>query len=100
MLEFLDFFSTHVQRVAVTTAANCCKNVPADCFPMAKAVVPTLNRLVTYSDQKVVEQTCLCFVRLADSFKWNKENLEQIVDRDLLKTVKGLVSPTNANAIR
>ena len=34
-LQYLDFFATSTQRTAVTTAANCCRNIPEDSFPVS-----------------------------------------------------------------
>jgi E3 ubiquitin-protein ligase TRIP12 len=33
-LTYLDFFPTSTQRTAVTTAANCCRSLPHDSFPV------------------------------------------------------------------
>ncbi len=52
VLSYLDFFPTHVQRLAVQTAANICRQVPNDCFSMALDAVPQLTNLLNYSDQK------------------------------------------------
>ncbi|OZJ07024.1 hypothetical protein BZG36_00227 [Bifiguratus adelaidae] len=92
VLSYLDFFSSHVQRTVLTTAANCCRSVPQDCVENLQEVVPTIQMTLTYADQKVVEQSCLCFVRLADSFRYNRELLEQIIPNSALTTMKSLVA--------
>ena len=59
-LTYLDFFNTSVQRTAVTTAANCCRNIPEESFSTVKDVMPILeNILSNNTDQKVVEQSCI-----------------------------------------
>ena len=78
VLMFLDFFSTGVQRVAVSTAANLCRNVPADCFDLVSDAIPNLTELVRSHDQKVVENVCLCFSRLAESFVDSDDKLQQL----------------------
>lgn len=98
-LQFLDFFATGTQRTAVTTAANCCRNIPHDSFPVIKDVMPILQNVLVSPDQKVVEQGCLCVTRIIDSFKHNHEKLEELVDAPLLKLVLGLLLPGTTNLI-
>ncbi|KAG0237129.1 Ubiquitin fusion degradation protein 4 [Actinomortierella wolfii] len=95
VLMFLDFFSTNVQRTAVKTAANCCRGFPHDSIGMVMDILPNLENIIQYSDQKIAEQVCLCFVRLADSFKTNTAHLEMdIVDTVFLILTGGHVPPT------
>jgi E3 ubiquitin-protein ligase TRIP12 len=98
-LQFLDFFATGTQRTAVTTAANCCRNIPHDSFPVIRDVMPILQNVLVSPDQKVVEQGCLCVTRIIDSFKHNHEKLEELVDAPLLKLVLGLLLPGTTNLI-
>jgi E3 ubiquitin-protein ligase TRIP12 len=53
VLSYLDFFATGVQRVAVTTAANMCRQLPPDVADMVVDCVPILTNLLTYQDSKV-----------------------------------------------
>ncbi|KAK3842088.1 MAG: putative ubiquitin-protein ligase Ufd4 [Linnemannia gamsii] len=98
VLMFLDFFSTNVQRTAVKTAANCCRGMHQDSLVMVKDILPNLENLLQYSDQKIVEQACLCFVRLADSYKSNAAHLQSIITESVLRTILSLLSP-NANVV-
>lgn len=98
-LQFLDFFATGTQRTAVTTAANCCRNIPHDSFPVIRDVMPILLNVLSSHDQKVVEQGCLCVTRVIDSFKRSPEKLEQLVDPPLLRAVLGLLLPGTTNLI-
>lgn len=47
-LSYIDFFSTSLQRVAATIAANMCRAVPDDCFHMVYDMVPNLTSLLQY----------------------------------------------------
>jgi len=76
VLTYMDFFSTNVQRTAVKTAANCCRGMHHDNIAMVQDILPNLENIIQYSDQKIVEQACLCFVRLADSFRSNAAYLQ------------------------
>lgn len=98
-LQFLDFFATGTQRTAVTTAANCCRNIPHDSFPVIRDVMPILLNVLSSHDQKVVEQGCLCVTRVIDSFKHSPDKLEQLVDPPLLRAVLGLLLPGTTNMV-
>lgn len=84
VLMYLDFFSTNVQRTAVKTAANCCRGISQESISMVQDILPNLENIMQYSDQKIVEHACLCFVRLADSFKSNAAHLQVILLSSLL----------------
>ncbi|KAK3316054.1 hypothetical protein B0H66DRAFT_576064 [Apodospora peruviana] len=98
-LSYLEFFATSTQRVAVTTAANCCRNIPEDSFPVIRDVMPTLLNVLGSNDQRVVEQASLCVSRIVESFKYHPQKLEELVSVDLLKAVLGLLLPGTTNLI-
>ncbi|KAL4929074.1 HECT-type E3 ubiquitin transferase UFD4 [Aspergillus undulatus] len=98
-LNYLDFFPTSTQRTAVTTAANCCRNLPHDSFAVVRDVMPILLNVLSSNDPKVVEQGCLCVSRIVESFKHKPEKLEALVNPDLLKAVLRLLLPGTTNLI-
>ncbi|GFF71049.1 hypothetical protein CNMCM6936_009470 [Aspergillus lentulus] len=98
-LTYLDFFPTSTQRTAVTTAANCCRNLPHDAFPVVRDVMPTLLNVLSSSDQKVVEQGCLCVSRIVESFKYKPEKLEELIEPEMLRAVLRLLLPGTTNLI-
>lgn len=98
-LTYLDFFATNVQRTAVTTAANCCRNIPVDCFGTVRDVMGTLRDVLKSSDQKVVEQGCQCVARIAESFRHHPDKLEQLMSKDLLKAILQLLLPGTTNIV-
>ncbi|KAI0026071.1 E3 ubiquitin-protein ligase UPL3 [Xylariomycetidae sp. FL0641] len=98
-LSYLDFFPTSTQRTAVTTAANCCRNIPEDSFGVIKDVMPILLNVLGSSDQRVVEQASLCVTRIIESFKFHPSKLEQLVSVDLLKAILRLLVPGTTNLI-
>lgn len=98
-LSYLDFFATSTQRTAVTTAANCCRNIPEDSFPVIKDVMPILLNVLGSSDQRVVEQASLCVTRIIESFKYQASKLEELVSVDLLRAVLRLLVPGTTNLI-
>ncbi|KAH6679452.1 hypothetical protein B0J14DRAFT_580793 [Halenospora varia] len=98
-LTYLDFFATSTQRTAVTTAANCCRNIPEDSFPVIKDVMPILLNVLSSNDQKVVEQGSLCVSRVAESFRYHPSKLEELISTDLLKAILRLLLPGTTNLI-
>ena len=98
-LTYLEFFATSTQRTAVTTAANCCKHIPSNCFATVRDVMPILLTVLANSDQKVVEQGSLCVSRIVDSFKYQPDKLEDLVSSELLKAILRLLQPGTTNLI-
>ncbi|GAA5905899.1 putative ubiquitin-protein ligase UFD4 [Sporobolomyces salmoneus] len=93
LLTYLDFFSFHVQRTAVTAAANCCRSLSIDSFNMVKDAIPIFKNILGYPDQRVVEQACLAIVRIVDSYRHHPDKLEQLLTSDLLSAIKALLNP-------
>jgi E3 ubiquitin-protein ligase TRIP12 len=98
-LTYLDFFATSTQRTAVTTAANCCRNIPEDSFHVVRDVMGTLLNVLSSNDQKVVEQGSLCVSRIVESFRYHPSKLEELVSTDLLKAILRLLLPGTTNLI-
>ncbi|KAJ4377547.1 Ubiquitin fusion degradation protein 4 [Neocucurbitaria cava] len=98
-LTFLDFFATSTQRTAVTTAANCCRNIPEDSFPVVRDVMPILENILNNNDQKVLEQGCICVSRIVQSFRHQESKLEELVSTGLLKAILRLLLPGTTNLI-
>jgi E3 ubiquitin-protein ligase TRIP12 len=98
-LTFLDFFATSTQRTAVTTAANCCRNIPEESFATVRDVMPILKDILNNNDQKVVEQGCICVSRIVQSFKHHESKLEELVSPELLRAILRLLLPGTTNLI-
>ncbi|PMD27705.1 hypothetical protein NA56DRAFT_653552 [Hyaloscypha hepaticicola] len=98
-LTYLDFFATSTQRTAVTTAANCCRNIPEDSFPTIQGLMPLLLNVLSSNDQKVVEQGSLCVSRIVESFRYHPSKLEDLVSTDLLRAILRLLLPGTTNLI-
>ncbi|QSZ36153.1 hypothetical protein DSL72_007278 [Monilinia vaccinii-corymbosi] len=95
----LGFHDTNAQRTAVTTAANCCRNIPEDSFDVVKDVMPNLLEVFSSNDQKVVEQGSLCVTRIVESFRYHPNKLEELVSADLLRAILRLLLPGSTNLI-
>ncbi|BEJ17896.1 hypothetical protein CspHIS471_0701640 [Cutaneotrichosporon sp. HIS471] len=99
LLNFLPFFSTNVQRTAVTAAANCCRNVSIDYFAMVRDAFPILREVLTQSDQRLVEQATLAVVRSLESYRHSAENLEGLLDLETVVAINALLTPSGGSPI-
>ncbi|KZP01845.1 hypothetical protein CALVIDRAFT_19026 [Calocera viscosa TUFC12733] len=99
LLTYLDFFSTNVQRTALSAAANCCRGLSAENAPMVKEVFPIIRNVLAYSDQRLVESACLCVTRILDSYKNRPDLLEGIVDADLVTSINTLLHPSGGSPL-
>ncbi|KAK7056382.1 Ubiquitin fusion degradation protein 4 [Paramarasmius palmivorus] len=98
LLNYLDFFSIAVQRTALQAASNCCRNISSEHFPQIRGVWPIIRNCLTYSDQRLVEFTCLCVIRVIDSYhRASVENLESLVDTELIRAVLQLLLPASGS---
>lgn len=93
VLTFIDFFDTNTQRTAAATAANICRNVPADGFILVIDMIPNLTQLLSHSDQKITESACLAFARLIDSFYESDDRLQSISSQGMLPKLVALLRP-------
>lgn len=91
-LTYIDFFSINAQRAALTIAANCCQNLTADEFNLIKPSISILSSHLNVQDKKCIENTCIAFSRLIDSFHANPEILLQIAGDNLLGNLQQLLS--------
>lgn len=98
-LTYLDFFPTSTQRTAVTTAANCCRNLPHDSFAVVRDVMPTLLNVLASNDPKVVEQGSLCVSRIVESFRNRADKLEELIEPVMLKAVLRLLQAGTTNLV-
>ncbi|MCJ1474222.1 Ubiquitin fusion degradation protein 4 [Lambiella insularis] len=98
-LKHLPFYTTATQRTAVTTAANCCRNIPEDSFPAVQGVMTQLLETLGSSDQRVVEQGSRCVSQIVESFKYEQTKLEELVSSELLKAILRLLFPGTTNLI-
>ena len=61
--------------------------------------MPILLNVLGSSDQKVVEQACLCVCRIVESFRFLHSKLEELVSPDLLRAILRLLLPGTTNLI-
>eukprot|EP00250_Pteridium_aquilinum_P010869 c19685_g1_i1 orf=681-4355(+) len=92
VLSNFEFYSTGVQRVAVSTAANMCRRMPSDAFNYVNEALPILTNLLQYPDSKVVEHASVCLIRVAESFATSWEKLDILCMHGLIPETLRLLS--------
>ncbi|PWA58797.1 Armadillo [Artemisia annua] len=96
VLSYLDFFSTGVQRVALSTAANMCKKLPSDAADFVMEAVPLLTNLLQYHDAKVLEHASVCLTRIAEAFAASSDQLDELCVHGLVKQAATLISTSSS----
>ncbi|KAL5561195.1 hypothetical protein UlMin_030942 [Ulmus minor] len=96
VLSYLDFFSTGVQRVALSTAANMCKKLPSDAADFVMEAVPLLTNLLQYHDAKVLEHASVCLTRIAEAFASSPDKLDELCNHGLVTQAASLISTSNS----
>lgn len=112
VLAFLDFFSTATQRSCIATAANICRTVPTECFPLVQSALPNLCGILMNHDKHgrpvpscasssavsnnwaVVQSALLCYSRLTANFVGQKEAMSAIGSPEVVENLVSLVSGT------
>lgn len=95
VLSYLDFFSTGVQRVALSTAANMCKKLPSDAADFVMEAVPLLTNLLQYHDAKVLEHASVCLTRIAEAFASCPDKLDELCNHGLVTQAASLISTSS-----
>ncbi|KAL5055633.1 hypothetical protein RYX36_036315 [Vicia faba] len=96
VLSYLDFFSTGVQRVALSTAANMCKKLPSDAADFVMEAVPLLTNLLQYHDSKVLEHASVCLTRIAEAFASSSDKLDELCNHGLVTQAASLISNSSS----
>ncbi|PWA53966.1 ubiquitin-transferase [Artemisia annua] len=98
VLSYLDFFSTGVQRVALSTAANMCKKLPSDAADFVMEAVPLLTNLLQYHDAKVLEHASVCLTRIVEAFASSPDRLDEICNHGLVTQAASLISTSSSGS--
>ncbi|KAI3736382.1 hypothetical protein L6452_15921 [Arctium lappa] len=96
VLSYLDFFSTGVQRVALSTAANMCKKLPSDAADFVMEAVPLLTNLLQYHDAKVLEHASVCLTRIVEAFAASSDKLDELCNHGLVTQAASLISTSSS----
>ncbi|KAG5243613.1 E3 ubiquitin-protein ligase [Salix suchowensis] len=91
VLSFVDFFSTSVQRVALSTVVNICKKLPSENFSPFMEAVPILCNLLQYEDRQLVENVAICLIKIAERVSQSSEMLDELCKHGLIDQATHLV---------
>ncbi|CAI0471551.1 unnamed protein product [Linum tenue] len=91
VLTFIDFFSTSVQRVALSTVVNICKKLPTDSSAPFMEAVPILCNLLQYEDRQLVENAATCLIKIAERVSHSQEMLDDLCKHGLVNQAAHLV---------
>ncbi|GFY93356.1 ubiquitin-protein ligase 4 [Actinidia rufa] len=91
VLTYIDFFSTSVQRVALSTVANVCKKLPSECpLPFMEAV-PKLCNLLQYEDRQLVETVATCLIKIVERVRLSSDMLDELCKHGLIHQTASLI---------
>lgn len=83
-------------------AANCCRNASPDTFKMVREVLPIIQNVLCYPDQRLVESAALCVIRLIESYHRQPEMLDELLtqnDKGLLRAINTLLLPAGGSPL-
>ncbi|ANM70342.1 ubiquitin-protein ligase 4 [Arabidopsis thaliana] len=84
VLSFIDFFSTSIQRVAISTVVNICKQLSSESPSPFMDAVPILCTLLQYEDRQLVENVAICLTKIADQASESPAMLDQLCRHGLI----------------
>ncbi|GLT72296.1 hypothetical protein SLA2020_442450 [Shorea laevis] len=91
VLNYIDFFSTSVQRVALSTVVNICKKLPSECPSPFMEAVPILCNLLQYEDRQLVEYVAICLIKIVERVSLSSELLDELCKHELIHQVIHLI---------
>ncbi|KAI3442972.1 HECT domain-containing protein [Psidium guajava] len=92
VLSFIDFFSTSVQRVALSVVGNICRKLPSDCPSLFMDAVSILCNLLQYEDQQLVESVAFCLTKITERVSQNPEKLDELCKHGIINQSLRLIN--------
>ncbi|MED6170603.1 E3 ubiquitin-protein ligase upl4 [Stylosanthes scabra] len=89
VLNYIDFFSTSIQRVALSTVVNICKKLPSESPSPFMEAVPILCNLLQYEDRQLVENVGTCLIKIVERVAQSPEMLDELCQHGLIQ--QGLI---------
>ncbi|XP_060201629.1 E3 ubiquitin-protein ligase UPL4 [Lycium barbarum] len=91
VLSYIDFFSTSVQRKALSTVLNICKKLPSGCPSPLMEAVPVLCNLLVYEDRQLVESVATCLIKIVERVCQSSDMLDQLCRHGLVQRATHLI---------
>ncbi|TQE09362.1 hypothetical protein C1H46_004999 [Malus baccata] len=92
VLNYIDFFSTSIQRVALSTVVNICKKLPSECPSPFMEAVPILCNLLQYEDPQLVENVAVCLIKITERVSQSTEMLDELCKHGIIRQVTHFMS--------
>ncbi|XP_014491916.1 E3 ubiquitin-protein ligase UPL4 isoform X2 [Vigna radiata var. radiata] len=99
VLSYIDFFSTSIQRVALSTVVNICKKLPSENPSLFMEAVPILCNLLQYEDRQLVENVATCLIKIVERVGQSSEMLDELCKHGLIQQVTHLLSSNGQTAL-
>ena len=96
VFSYLDFFSTGVRKVALSTTANMCKKLHSDAADFVMEVVPLLTNLLQYHDAKALEYASICLTQIAEAFASSPDKIDELCNHGLVAQAASLISTSSS----
>ncbi|PIN18482.1 E3 ubiquitin protein ligase [Handroanthus impetiginosus] len=91
VLSYIDFFSTSVQRVALSTVVNICKKLSSESPSLFMEAVPVLCNLLQYEDRQLVESVVTSLIRIGEQVHCSPDLLDEICKHGLVQHTLHLI---------
>ncbi|KAH7656854.1 E3 ubiquitin-protein ligase TRIP12 protein [Dioscorea alata] len=93
VLNYVDFFSTTIKRVALTTVANVCKKLSVERSSSVMDAVPILCNFLQYDDDhKLIETAATCLIKITECFSKSPALLDELCKRGIINQCLKLVA--------
>ncbi|XP_050242873.1 E3 ubiquitin-protein ligase UPL4 isoform X2 [Quercus robur] len=91
VLNFIEFFPTSVQRVALSTVVNICKKLPSESPSRYMEAVPILCNLLQHEDRQLVEYVAICLIKIVEQVSQSSEMLDELCKNALIGQIVHLL---------
>ncbi|KAI9086360.1 hypothetical protein K1719_031814 [Acacia pycnantha] len=92
VLSNIEFFSTSIQRVALSTVVNICKKLPSESLSPCMEALPTLCNLLHYEDRQLVENVATCLIKIVERAGHSSKLLDELCEHGLIQQVSDILS--------
>ncbi|SCV01426.1 LAME_0G16138g1_1 [Lachancea meyersii CBS 8951] len=91
-LQYLDFFTSHAQRKAITIVVNSCARVRSQSFEEIAKVMPTLKEVfMSRSENALLLRVFDGFYGICSSMSKEQERLTQLFDYELVRKIMQII---------
>ncbi|CAA3018631.1 E3 ubiquitin- ligase UPL4 isoform X1, partial [Olea europaea subsp. europaea] len=91
VLNYIDFFSTSMQRVALSTVVNICKKPTSESLSPFMEAIPVLCNLLQYEDKQLVESVVTCLIKIGEQVCHSSDMLDEFCRHGLIQQALHLI---------